>query len=73
MKEGIVGAKSMKQDRIIAALLGRGLVPADAAALGAFLHGLAGDLGAENLGRESLLASDIIAQLPGAFLALDAR
>ncbi len=35
-----------------------------------FLHGLAGDLAAIDLGKESLMASDIIRYLPKAFLQL---
>ena len=37
----------------------------DAAALGAFIHGLAGDAAAEELGEYSVMASDIIEHLPG--------
>ena len=35
------------------------------------LHGLAGDLAAKDLGKESLIASDIIDYLPQAFKHLD--
>ena len=35
------------------------------------LHGLAGDLAAKDLGKESLIASDIIQYLPKAFLRLE--
>lgn len=52
---------------IIAALLGQKLVPLEAAILGVYLHGLAGDFAAEELGRASLTASDIIDFLPEAF------
>lgn len=41
-------------------------------ALGIYLHGLAGDLAAETRGEKSLVASDIIASLPAAFLKLEA-
>jgi NAD(P)H-hydrate epimerase len=34
------------------------------------LHGLAGDRAADALGEESLMASDILAHLPGAFREL---
>ncbi len=54
---------------VIAALVGQGLAPFDAARLGVHLHGLAGDLGTERLGVHGLLASDIIESLPAAFLA----
>ena len=35
------------------------------------LHGLVGDLAAQQLGQESLMASDIIQYLPKAFLTLN--
>jgi len=41
-------------------------------ALGVYLHGFAGDLAAETRGEKSLVASDIMAHLPGAFLKLAA-
>ena len=53
---------------LIAALLGQGLGAWDAARLGVYLHGLAGDLGAEAMGPHSLMAGDLIDHLPGAFL-----
>lgn len=56
---------------VIAALIGQGLTPFDAARLGAYVHGLAGDLAAAKLGTTSLIASDIVAHLPAAFLALE--
>ena len=55
---------------IITGLLARGYEPKNAALIGMFLHGLAGDLAAENLGMESLIASDIIEYLPKAFRCL---
>ncbi|MCA9123512.1 MAG: NAD(P)H-hydrate dehydratase [Planctomycetaceae bacterium] len=56
---------------VIAALIGQGLAPFEAARLGAYVHGLAGDLAAAQLGTTSLIASDIVAHLPAAFLSLD--
>ena len=38
-----------------------------AAAYGAFIHGLAGDIAAEKYGEECMIASDIISCLPEAF------
>ena len=52
---------------IITALLARGYTRRSACLLGMYLHGLAGDLAAQDLGMESLTASDIIACLPKAF------
>ncbi|MGB2864363.1 MAG: NAD(P)H-hydrate dehydratase [Sedimentisphaerales bacterium] len=53
---------------VITALLGQGLSDFDAAVLGVYLHGLAGDIAAEKFGRVSLMATDIIDSLPDAFL-----
>lgn len=53
---------------LIAALACQHLEPFDAARLGVHLHGLAGDLAAEELGQVSLIASDLIQYLPEAFL-----
>ncbi len=55
---------------IIAALLARGYQQREACLVAMYLHGLAGDLAAEELGEESLIASDIIAYLPKAFKKL---
>lgn len=55
---------------IITAFLARGYHQEDAAALGMYIHGLAGDLAAKDLGKESLIASDIIDYLPDAFKRL---
>jgi NAD(P)H-hydrate epimerase len=51
---------------IIAALIGQRMDPFEAAILGVYLHGLAGDFAAEELGRWSLTAMDIIDYLPEA-------
>jgi len=53
---------------IITALLGQGLSDFDAAVLGVYIHGLAGDIAAEKFGQVSLITTDIIDSLPGAFL-----
>ncbi len=56
---------------IITGLLARGYHQADACRIGMHLHGLAGDLAAKDLGKESLVAGDIIRYLPKAFLRLE--
>ncbi len=52
---------------LIGSLLGQRLTPFQAAVAGTYLHGLAGDLAAAAVGRPSLLASDVVEALPGAF------
>lgn len=54
---------------IIAALLGQQYTPFKAAQLGVYLHGLAGDLAAQEVGQISVIATDILGSLPKAFLA----
>lgn len=55
---------------IILSLLAQNYAPEQAAILGVFLHGRAGDLAAEDLGEEALIASDISDYLPNAFRSL---
>jgi ADP-dependent NAD(P)H-hydrate dehydratase / NAD(P)H-hydrate epimerase len=50
----------------IASLLGQRLPPLDAAACGAYLHGLAGDLAAASRGEAGLLAHEVADAIPGA-------
>ncbi|MBA4192573.1 MAG: NAD(P)H-hydrate dehydratase [Planctomycetaceae bacterium] len=57
---------------IVAALVGQGLNAFDAAAIGAWVHGRAGDLAAVQLGLTALNATDIIEHLPAAFRELEA-
>ena len=52
---------------VIAALIGQKMDPFEAAILGVYLHGLAGDYAAEELGRWSMTALDVIDYLPEAF------
>ena len=56
---------------IITALLARGYDAPSACRIGMYLHGLAGDLAAKDLGKESLIAGDIINYLPKAFLRME--
>ncbi len=52
---------------MIAALIGQGLAPFEAARAGVYLHGLAGDLAARKVGQVGLIASDLLAAIPAAF------
>ena len=52
---------------ILTGLLGQGYDSVTAARLGVYLHGLAGDLAAEKLEQESLLAEDVVSHLGRAF------
>lgn len=53
---------------VIGALMARGDEPETAARRGAWLHGRAGDLAAQRLGVESLIAGDIVESLAAAFM-----
>jgi NAD(P)H-hydrate epimerase len=52
---------------LIGALIGQKMSPYDAACLGVYLHGKAGDLAARKVGQVSLMATDLLAALPEAF------
>lgn len=52
---------------ILLSLLAQGYTPADTCLVGVCLHGLAGDLAADSLCEESMIASDLITYLPQAF------
>lgn len=52
---------------VIASLLAQGLGTAEAASLGAYLHGISGEIAADALTSYCMTASDIIAYLPDAF------
>lgn len=56
---------------IIAGLLGQQMSRVDATVLSVYLHGLAGDIGAEELGRLSLMAWDLLDFIPEAILELE--
>ena len=55
---------------IILALIAQNYTPREAALIGVFVHGLAGDIAAEETGENALIASDIINHISGAFLRL---
>ncbi len=52
---------------MITALLGQGLNPVEAACAAVYAHGMAGDIAARKKGQHSMIASDIIDNLPEAF------
>lgn len=58
---------------MIGGLMAQGLLPLEAAKWGVFLHGLAGDLAAQEIGEIPLIASDIIDYLPDALAEVKAR
>jgi NAD(P)H-hydrate epimerase len=58
---------------VITALLGQGLSNFDAAVLGVYIHGLAGDIAAEKIGQVSLIATDITRALGDAFKSVCER
>jgi NAD(P)H-hydrate epimerase len=51
---------------IITSLLAQAYTPKEATLLGTYIHGLAGDLAATEIGTTSMIASDIIDFLPKA-------
>ncbi len=58
---------------IITGLLAQGYEPHNAALLGVYLHGLAGDIAAKELSQEALIAGDIVDYMGKAFLAISGR
>ena len=58
---------------ILTGLLAQGLPPINAALLGVYIHGLAGDIATAKKSQQSLIASDIIDALGDAFLSLKTR
>ncbi len=55
---------------MIAAFLGQGLTPLNAAMTGVFMHGLSGDIAACRKGLHTLVATDIIDAIPEAFCSV---
>ena len=55
---------------VITALLAQKLSPENAARIGVYIHGLAGDMAAIKRGNEALIASDIVDNLGSAFKKL---
>ncbi|MBW8049729.1 MAG: NAD(P)H-hydrate dehydratase [Cytophagales bacterium] len=52
---------------IITGLLAQGYSPFEAAILGIYLHGLAGDIAAKKFGKEAMIASDMVKMLGNAY------
>lgn len=55
---------------VIAGLIAQKVPSANAATLGVYLHGLAGDIAAETVGRHGLIASDVLMAIPQAISSL---
>ncbi len=55
---------------VITGFLAQGFTPEDAAVMGVYLHGLAGDIAASQCSQQALIASDVINFLGNAFLQL---
>jgi NAD(P)H-hydrate epimerase len=51
---------------LVGALVGQGLEPFEAAVLGVWAHGRAGDLAAAQVGQTALIATDLLVHLPAA-------
>ncbi|MDM1292945.1 NAD(P)H-hydrate dehydratase [Sphingobacterium sp. N143] len=56
---------------ILTALLGQGYSSKEALIMGVYIHGRAADIAVQSIGVYSLLPSDIIGQLPAAFMELE--
>lgn len=52
---------------LMTGLLAQGLPPSDAAILGVWTHGLAGDIAAEEVGADGMTALDVVRAIPQAF------
>jgi NAD(P)H-hydrate epimerase len=55
---------------LLGALVAQGMGVFDAAVLGVYLHGMAGDMARDRVGEVSLIATDLIDHLPQAFRAI---
>jgi NAD(P)H-hydrate epimerase len=56
---------------LIAGFVAQGVDPAEAAALGCYVHGLAGDIAVRRLGVRGMIAGDILRAVPAALIALE--
>jgi NAD(P)H-hydrate epimerase len=55
---------------MLTALLARGYAPEEAAQLGCWVHGYAGDLAMHEMGAEGIIPSDLIEKIPYSLKAL---
>jgi NAD(P)H-hydrate epimerase len=53
---------------LIAALIGQGLTPFDAASAGVYIHGLAGDICEREIGERGMTPTDVLSAIPKALL-----
>jgi NAD(P)H-hydrate epimerase len=58
---------------LVAALIGQGMGAFDAAVLGTWIHGRAGDLAADAVGQTALCATDVLSHLPLALREVERR
>lgn len=58
---------------LVTGFLGQGMEPFDAAITAVYLHGIAGDIAAQDFSQEALIATDIIDALPDAFRFLQSH
>ncbi len=56
---------------LIAGFVAQGLDPGEAAALGCFVHGLAGDVASRRMGMRGMIAGDLLRAVPAALTALE--
>ena len=56
---------------IIGSFLAQGLCPLDSAIVGVYVHGLCGDLAADDYSERAMIAGDLIDYLPDAFILLE--
>jgi NAD(P)H-hydrate epimerase len=56
---------------LIGSLIVQGVDPYDAAIMGTYLHGLAGDMAVKEVGQRSLIATDIMNKIPDTFLRIE--
>ena len=60
----------IKHDGSIAGLIAQNMSPYDAAAIGVFIHGAAGEMVAEAMGNTGIIASDLLPMLPQTIRAI---